>query len=52
MEGTRRHSSLGRPFDPQELDEATLAATSEAGACEVCGRERLHTLGGQSTYDA
>ena len=47
-----RKSSLGRFFDPEEIDAETLAATTEDGACEVCGRERLHTLGGQSTYDA
>lgn len=47
-----RESSLGRPFDPRELDEETLRATTDDGACTLCGHERLHTLGGQSTYDA
>lgn len=47
-----RQSLHGRTFDPGELDAETLAATTENGACAVCGHERLHTLGGQSTYDA
>ena len=47
-----RTSSEGRPFDAAGLDEATLAATTADGDCEFCGRERLHTLGGQSTYGA
>ena len=54
MAATRgsRISSEGRPFDATALDEATLAATTEDGACGVCGRERLHALWSQSTYSA
>lgn len=52
MAAAMRESSADLPFDPGELDAATLAATGEDGTCEVCGRERLHTLGGQSTYGA
>ena len=47
-----RTSSEGREFDAEALDEATFAATTENGACGVCGRERLHTLWSQSTYAA
>ena len=47
-----RISSEGREFDAAALDEATLAGTTEDGACRVCGRERLHTLWSQSTYAA